>query len=85
MSDSSILVGKNIFVATVTRCLPCNGWEFEAIVFASEKHAEKWIYRQIDTLVKKYSLNRDRDVEDWYVNIDANSSVQFDIRHQNIY
>ena len=82
MTKENGTAGKEVVVANVTRRGPCNSFDFEAKVFASIKRAEKWIDEQIDSLVAEYGLDRDKAVEDWHVDIDANSSIQFDTEEQ---
>ncbi len=85
MDNDRTIVGKEIVVVTVTRHGPCHYCEFEAKVFASFTRAEKWIDEQIDALVKENDLDCETAVEDWHVEIDANSSVQFDTKGETIW
>ena len=82
MTKKNGIAGKEVVVVNVTRRGPCNSWDFEAKVFASFKRAEKWIDEQIDALVAEYGLDRDKSVEDWHVDLESNSSVQFDAEEQ---
>ena len=81
----SSLVGKQIVVVEVSRRGPCHHWDFESKVFATFERAEKWIDEQIDALVKEYDLDREKAVEGWHVDIDADSAVQFDTQEDYVY
>ena len=85
MSSENYLVGKQIVVVEVSRRGPCHHWDFESKVFATFERAEKWIDEQIDALVKEYDLDREKAVEGWHVDIDADSAVQFDTQEDYVY
>ncbi len=85
MSAENDLVGKEIVVVNVLRRGPCFYYDFEVKVFATFERAEKWIDEQIDALVKEYDLDREKAVEDWHVDIDVDSAVQFDTQEDYIY
>jgi len=87
MAGQNDIMDKEVGVVTVTRRLPCNAWDFEAKVFATSERAEKWINEQIDVICKENGLNRTVATaqDDWHVDIDANSAVQFDMREECVY
>ena len=84
MAESDSIVGREIVIVFVTRRLPCNAWDFEAKVFATSERAEEWIDEQIDVICRKNGLDRTvaTALDDWHIDIDANSSVQFDMREE---
>ena len=87
MTEKDSIVGKGIVIVTVTRRLPCNAWDFEAKVFATSERAEKWIDEQIEVICKENGLDRATAtaLDDWHVDIDADSAVQFDMREEYVY
>ena len=85
MSSENDLVGKEIVVVNVLRRGPCFSGDFESKVFATFERAEKWIDEQIDALVKEYDLDREKAVDGWHVDIDADSAVQFDAQEDYVY
>ena len=76
--------GMEVYVVTITTRSPVNCYDFAAKVFSSEDGAKKWIETQIDELVAKHGLQRDNAVDGWHVEIDTDSSVQFDVEVQSI-
>ena len=86
MAKSDNIVGKEVVVVTVTRRLPCNGWDFESKVFATSERAEKWINEQIDLICKENGLDRAAATasDDWHVEINADSAYQFDMREEYV-
>ena len=86
MAESNNIVGKEIVIVTVTRRLPCNGWDFEAKVFATSERAGKWIDEQIDLICKEKGLDRAKATAlgDWHVEVDADNAYQFDIQEEYV-
>ena len=82
MVEQDSIVGREIVIVTVTRRLPCNAWDIVAKVFATSGRAEKWIDEQIDIICKENGLDRAvaTALDDWHVEIDADSAYQFDMR-----
>ena len=87
MAESDSIVGKEIVIVTVTHRLPGNGWGVETKVFATSKRAEKWIDEQIDVICKENGLERAvaTALDDWHVEIDADSAYQFDMQEECVY
>lgn len=87
MTGQNGIMGKKVAVVTVTRRLPCNAWDFEAKVFATSERAEKWINEQIDVICKENGLERAvaTALDDWHVEVDADSAYQFDMQEECVY
>ena len=87
MAGQNDILGKEVAVVTVTRRLPCNAWDFEANVFATSERAEKWINEQIDVICKENGLERAvaTALDDWHVEVDADSAYQFDMQEECVY
>jgi hypothetical protein len=87
MTGQNDIMGKKVAVVTVTRRLPCNAWDFEAKVFATSERAEKWINEQIDVICKENGLERAvaTALDDWHVEVDADSAYQFDMQEECVY
>ena len=87
MTGQKDIVGKEIVIVTVTHRYPCNGWDFEAKVFATSERAEKWIDEQIVVICKENGLARAVATaeDDWHVEVDADNAYQFDIQEECVH
>ena len=87
MAVGDNIVGKGIVIATMTHRYPLHGWDFESKVFATSERAEKWIDGQIDAICKENGLDRAAAtaVDDWHVDVDADSAYQFDMQEDYVY
>ncbi len=87
MAVGDNIVGKGIVIATMTHRYPWHGWDVETKVFANSERAKKWIDGQIDAICKENGLDRAvaTALDDWHVDVDADSAYQFDMQEDYVY
>ncbi len=73
-----------VVVVTKTTRYQYHGYDFAVNVFATHLEAEKWVEQQINSLIAEYELDRDTDVDGWYIDVDPNSSIQFDAKEHYV-
>lgn len=74
---------KKVTVVTIHETLPIHENEVDTLVFDSMGKAKVWIERQIDEKVKNFQLDRDSDVDGWFVHVDAwDHTIQYDAKER---
>lgn len=78
-------MNNKVFVVTISELLPVHGHDFHVEVFSDEKKTVKWIDGEIDRLVAEYKLDREHDVDDWFVKVDGcTHTFQYDIEEMQV-
>lgn len=76
---------KSMVVVTISETMATHEDEVDTMVFDSMEKAEAWIGRQIKEKVKDFHLDRDSDVDGWFVRIDGwNHTIQYDAKEKTI-
>ena len=71
----------SVVVVTIRETLTRHADEVDTVVFADWEKANAWIESQINEKVKAFQLDRDSDVEGWFVQIDGgNQTIQYDAK-----
>lgn len=76
---------STVAVVTISETLAPHEDEVDTMVFDSMEKAEAWIECQVDEKVKDFHLDRDSDVDGWFVQIDGwNHTIQYDASEKMI-
>ena len=74
---------KSVVIVTIHETLAIHEDEVNTMVFDSMEKAETWVERQIDEKVIDFHLDRDSDVDGWFVKIDGwNHTIQYDAKEK---
>lgn len=72
-----------VIVVTICETLLEHADEVDTVVFSDWDKANAWIESQIDEKVKDFQLDRDSDVNGWFVHIDAwDHTIQYDAKER---
>ena len=63
-----------VTVVMITEETPLHAYEESVEVFSNSDKATAWIEGEIDRLVSEYELDREKDVDDWYVRLSKDHS-----------
>ena len=63
-----------VTVVTITEETPIHAYEESVEVFSNSDKATAWIEGEIDRLVSEYDLDRQNDVDGWYVRLSEDHS-----------
>ena len=63
-----------VTVVTITEETPIHAYEESVEVFSNSDKATAWIEGEIDRLVSEYDLDRENDVDGWYVRLSEDHS-----------
>ena len=63
-----------VAVVMITEETPMHAYEESVEVFSNSDKATAWIEGEIDRLVSEYELDREKDVDDWYVRLSEDHS-----------
>lgn len=76
---------KTVVVVTISETLTIHENEVDTMVFDLMEKAEAWVERQIEEKVKDFNLDRDLDVDGWFVQIDGwNHTIQYEAKVKDV-
>ena len=71
----------SVVVVIIRETLTRHADELDTVVISDWEKANAWIESQINEKVKAFQLDRDSDVEGWFVQIDGgNQTIQYDAK-----
>ncbi|MCQ2390027.1 MAG: hypothetical protein MJ240_01275 [Kiritimatiellae bacterium] len=74
---------NKVVVVTISETMMLHKNEVDTLVFDSMEKAEVWIERQVEKMVKNFQLDRESDVDGWFVQIDGwNHTIQYDAKER---
>ena len=75
-----------VTVVMITEETPLHAYEESVEVFSNSDKATAWIESEIDRLVSEYELDRENDVDDWYVRLSKDHShvIQYSLEEISI-
>ena len=75
---------NQVFVVTISELFPHHGNNVSLRCFSSHEKAVRWIEDRIEENVRTFGLDRATAVDDWFVTLASDHTIQYDVCELNV-